>query len=201
MRIAVYITSQQKGFLISLGLAMTRRGHEVRVWARDRDVARLVEKLAPELAPGMAVQAERTVEPDPAQAVQLALEREELYGATMAQLIAHDRALGKGYIFNADRHPDIKRSWWGHERKLAAVLGLVMTWESLLDQDRPDVVIALNHLRDLSLVTESRGVRYFSLHPVRFGARLMWSDDDYMTSTSLLADIRRFVEQPEPNDQ
>lgn len=201
MKIAINIDSQQKGFLISLGVALARRGHQVVVWARDKDVARLVERIAPELAPGMSVLAGRTAGPDPAQAVQLSLEREERFGSTMAMLISHDRALGKGYIFNADRHPDIKRSWWGHERKLADALGQIMAWESILDQDRPDVVIALNHLHNLSLVAKSRGIPYYSIHPVRFGSRLMWSDDDYMTSTALLADIRRYLERPEPNDQ
>lgn len=195
MRIAVSIGSQQKGFLAGLGAVLARE-HEVAFWARDRFVASLLRELVPDLAGGVRVVAEADVQVQPADAVRTALELERRLGVTMALLISHDRALGKGYILNADRHPDIARSWWSHEKKLAMACSGLLRWERLFDQDRPEVILALNHAKELSLVATLRGAHYFSLHPARYGSRLMWSDDDYMTSSALLRDIRRFAAEP-----
>lgn len=193
MRILFVISSQQKGFFISLARLLARE-HTVSVLARDRHVAGLVRRLAPELDAGMEVGEDFRADVPLDKALEMAGETERRFGVRLAYLLGMDRGLGRGYIFNADRYPQIGRADWSHERKLASLLERFALAEHLLDTHRPDAIISIQKDEVLYVAARSRGVLQLSLAPVKLGSRYLWSDNEFITSTGFLAAIRRNLE-------
>lgn len=193
MRILVFISSQQKGFFISLARLLARE-HTVSILARDRHVADLVRRLAPELAAGMEVGEDFRADVPLDKALELAGETERRYGVRLSYLLGMDRALGRGYIFNADRYPQIGRADWSHERKLASLLERFAQAERQLDAHRPDAVISIQKDEVLYVAARSRGLLQLSPAPVKLGSRYLWSDNEFITSAGFLDAIRRNLE-------
>ncbi len=193
MKVLIPLASQQKGFFISLGRQLAELGHTVRFAPRDQDVATLIRRLAPQLADDMMVAEDFSADVSQSDVVGRALQVEEHYGVHLAMLLSYDRALGRGYLFNADRYPRIRRACWGYKQKLAYILRRFEYAELLLEHYRPDVIIAIQKDEVLNAVAGARGVRYLSPAPVKLGSRFMWSDDLYLTDTDFLQALRENV--------
>jgi len=200
MRVAVYIASQQKGFLLSTARLLAR-DHDVCVVAYDANVAALVGRLAPEFAESMVVQSEVVFPVQQDKAVAEALRMEGDYGIRMSFVMGKDRGLGRGYIFNADCYPDVGRSWWSHERKLAELVSRFLFAEHVLDTLRPDVIIGLQKVTELYCVARARGVRYYSPAAVKFGSRYIVSDDEYLTNSKYRENIKALALSGEQGDE
>lgn len=207
MRIGVHIASQQKGFLISVAKILSRR-HEVVVLARDKNVAAIVRREAPELAQNMLVLEAISISVPPAEVLERARAIETRYDLRISFFLSRDRGLGKGYIFNADRHPDVGASWWSYERKLMAAVERFALAESVLIGHGLDVLLGLRRQAEFSAVAKAIGADYYSIAPVKFGSRVLVSDDDYMTSgryldrlRSLLNDQQDMYEMNDPYEQ
>ena len=189
MHILIFIASRQKGFFISLA-RMLAKEHKVLIVARDRLVADLVRRQAPELVEALDVAETFSVEIPESQAVACALDAEQRYGVRMSFLLSHDRALGRGYIFNADSYPQIGRAFWSHERKLVSVLKRAAYAEYLLQRFQPDVLIAIQKDEIMNVVAQAHELLYLSPAAIKLGNRFMWSDNEFMTSNFFLESIR-----------
>jgi len=195
MRIGVHIASQQKGFLISVAKRLSRC-HEVIVLARDKNVAAIVRREAPELVQNMLVLDAIDISVSPEEVLERARAIEARYNLRISFFLSRDRGLGKGYIFNADRHPDVGASWWSHERKLLAAVKRFALAESVLIDHGLDVLLCLRRKAEFSAVAEAIGIDYYSIATVKLGSRVLISDDEYMTSGRYLDRLRSLL-----NDQ
>jgi hypothetical protein len=193
MRILIILKSQQKGFFISLGRKLAELGHEVSFAPRDKDVAALIERSAPELAGDMAISEKHKADIPPSDAVQTALQVEERYGVHLSMLLSYDRALGRGYIFNADRYPPICRAKWPHERKLLSILKRFDYAEHLMERYRPELILGILKDKVIRIVAGARGASYLSPTPIKLGGRFLWSDDAFITSTAFLKALRENI--------
>ncbi len=200
MRIGVYIASQQKGFWISVARLLAE-SHEVVIVAQDKNVAALARKQAPDLARELVIVEDLDFRVPEAEAVARAREIEERYGVRMAFYIGHDRGLGKGYIVNADRYPDVGSSWWSHERKLSEMVGRFALAEHILGGLRLDMFLGLQKRVEFSCVARALGVASYSLGPVKLASRFMISDNDFMTNSRYLDRIRELVAESQGDEE
>ena len=192
MRFVVVIHSQQKGFLVALGKLLSRK-HEVGFLAGDSDVAAIIRRHIPDAKIMIEGEGGAKSHADPAAR---ARQLEEKYSVRMSMLLSHDRALGRGYLFNVDRYPAIGKSWWPQQRKLSAMISRFEDAEALYDRFRPDCVISLQKDQVRYIVAEHRGIAAYSPAPVKIGERFIWSDDTYLTSKEFLAAIRGNLGKP-----
>ncbi len=193
MRVLIPLASQQKGFFVSLGRRIEKAGHEVSFSARDKDVATLIRRLAPGLSQAMVIETDFVNELPLNEVLSRSLEVESRYNIRLAMCLSYDRALGRGYIFNADRYPTIKRAKWGHERKLSHILRRFAFAEFLLDRHRPDIIMGIQKDDVLAVVAESRGILYLTPSPIKLGTRFLWSDNSFITNTDYLRILSKNV--------
>jgi hypothetical protein len=117
------------------------------------------------------------------------------YGVTCSMLIAHQRGIGKGYIFNVDRHPDMLKSWWPHEKKLLEVLKLIYFWEYIMGKYKPVLFLTGLHNKELSIITRYNKTKYLSLGVVRYGSRVMWLDNEYWLNFDFIKKVKENVKK------
>lgn len=176
--IGIYIGAEQKGFLVSLGKLLSR-DHDVRFIARDRDVSAVIKRNAPELSEKTMVLDAYRPQVAPRQIVEEALERERRYGETLCMLMSFDRALGQGYLFNADRHPHVIRSTWPYEKKLKDLLERFIIFEKIVEECPFDLLLGHDRPIFLHLIARYRGARYLTLGLSRYEDRYMWFENYY----------------------
>ncbi len=124
-----------------------------------------------------------------------ALIREKKYGEPFSMIISYDRALGKGYIFNADKHPDMMKSWWSHEKKTKEILKRFLFWEYIVDKELPVLILGQHHKKELSLVTRYNNIKYLSLERGRYGSRMFWGEDAYGQNSSFVEKIKQNIKK------
>lgn len=193
MNITITIDYQQKGFLISLAKLLSTE-HAVSIVARDRNVANLVRLLAPELASNIDIYGDHHVEIHEEDVVNECLEREKNYGEFFSMLLSYDRALGKGYIFNADKHPDVIRSWWSHKKKLKSLLEKFIYYENIANRFNPKLIIGIIKDEIFNIVADKNNINYLSLGLIKFGNRFTWSDNNFITSSAFIEKIKRYAQ-------
>jgi hypothetical protein len=193
--IVVRIAAQQQGFLTSIANQLSKNHHTTIVTSSAVLRDSLI-KAHPHLTVPIDVRSEPSIDLSDDAIVAACLERESLYGETFAMIAAYERGLGKGYIFNADRHPDMKRSWWPHLKKITTVLQQFVFYEQLFDDYEPDAVISLANAKVLSLIARAKGVSALCLTNAKFGNRYFWADNEYIQSSSFEAAVKRHVSQP-----
>ena len=191
MNIVIPIASQQKGFFISLGKELATR-HVVRFVPYDRDVSNLIRRLAPELSDNMIIQRDFEIKIND-DVLEQAKRIEETYDIRISWLISQDRALGKGYLFNADCYPEVIRSWWSHEQKIAEILKDFFFSEYIFDSLSPDVIIAIQKNLTLFTIAKSRGVPFYSLAPVKYGYRYLLSDNEFLTNELFIKKVKEYA--------
>jgi hypothetical protein len=131
-----------------------------------------------------------------------ALEMESRYNVTMAKVMSTYRDLGKGYIFNADRHPDMTSSWWSHEHKLTEVTARFRFWEGLLDRHDPSLILCEINTLLISTVAKHRGIPSLGLGFMKLGDRYFWTENCHYQSRAYYERVRENVGRylAEPRD-
>ena len=120
---------------------------------------------------------------------------EDKYGVTCSMLIAHHRGIGKGYVFNVDKHPDMLKSWWPHEKKLLEVLKFIFFWEYITDKYRPVLFLSSLHSKELSIIARYSKIKYLSLALARYGHRRMWVENEYYQNFDLIKKVKENVKK------
>lgn len=179
-RILLIINSPQKGLLVSIGRSLEQRGHRVFFSARDRDVREVIRKLLPHIDDSsIDVRADYTTDQASLDVVSECLKREREFNETFSMICSYDRALGKGYIFNADRYPDILRSWWSQEKKYGEILKEFLYYESVLKKFEVDVILAFGNSKVLSLMARKKGMLYATIDSARYKANYLWVENEH----------------------
>jgi hypothetical protein len=131
-------------------------------------------------------------DPDAVLAEALAIERR--YGVTMSLMISNLRDLGKGYIFNADCHPDMISSWWSHEHKLLEMVRRFRFWEEICDRFNPVLIIGESNSPPAGAVARVRGIREIGLGFIKYGDRHFWTENSYYQNTRYFDKVRTYVD-------
>ena len=181
--VLVLIAAQQQGFLASVAKLLSA-DHEVAI-ATSEAVRDNIVGSWPDLAELIEVRSGFVPDVEGKDVVDECLKREERYGETFAMISSFDRAFGKGYLFNADRHPDIIRSWWPRERKLRGMLEDFLYYEDLMSRHAPDLVIAHFPVKIQTVVARGHGAKTLSISTARFGEKFMWVENEHLENSHM----------------
>jgi hypothetical protein len=195
MKVGVTINSPLKGFLVSVAKEFERRGHDVFFIARDRQVKEAIEKIDPQMS-GSSIEVKNRFQPKSyADVVSECVAREHRYGESFSMLTSYDRALGKGYLYNADTHPDIIRSWWPKEDKYREILNELDYYEEMTEKYRPDLIVGFGQNKHLSLVCRARGIKYLTFTNPRYGSRYFWVETEYEENLKLNLAVKKHLKE------
>ena len=187
--VLVLIIGQQMEFLSAIAKVLSSE-HKVAI-ATTESVKVSIAGIWPELSEFIDVRSDFSPDVGAAGVIEQCLEREQRYGETFSMIASYDRALGKGYLFNADRHPDIIRSWWSNERKLQHLLDDFLYYEHLMDKHAPDLVVAGFPGKIPTLVARHRGATTLSITAARFGAKYMWVENEHLKNSYMTDSLKR----------
>ncbi len=175
--ILLFVASLQKGFFVSVANLMNNHCRVVFVASAD-DVKDEIMLHIPN--------AEVVVRRRPSESKRVDLEEvrrlEEDYGETFSMLIAKDRALGHGYLFNVDSYPPARRKDWESGRKYAYLKEEFAFYEDLCAQYKPALALTIAIHEVQHLVFSKMQVPVFALGLIKFGSRLFWYDSPKYTN-------------------
>jgi len=195
-RIAIFISSQQKGVFVTLAKLLVEAGHDVVIVADSPEVVSMTAHLLEGLNLTIEIKSQFK-EPDVGdRLIAECLEREERYGVPLSFLMSNDRGLGRGYLLNCDRYPQIRRSWWSHERKLALLLRDLQFWEHVMQKYRPTLVLAVCHIKSFITVTRQCGATFLALQTAKYGERYGWIDNEYFHNPRMIEVMRETLASP-----
>jgi len=118
---------------------------------------------------------------------------EKKYGETFTQIMSYDRGMGKGYISNAEKHPDSGKALWSHGRKIKELLKEFLLWEYIIDKYSPILILTKTHNDILSLIANYNRIRYLGLGKAKYGSRFMWIDNKHYQSLKLMEKTKEYV--------
>jgi hypothetical protein len=194
LKIVIPIASAQKGFLVSLARELENRGHETFFIAWDNNVLNLIQRLFPE-KPLDHIDVRQSYLPEKYEDIIAEFrEREKSYGVTFSLLASQDRALGKGYLFNADSHPNVARAWWPKEEKYKELLHDLQYCEHVLAKFSPDLIVGFGQWKTLAVVCHGKSIPYLTMSTPRYKSRYIWVENRFEQNCKLLSAIRRHVE-------
>jgi hypothetical protein len=122
-----------------------------------------------------------------------AREFEEKYNETLAMVMSQNRALGKGYIFNADRHPCQKREYWCYELKIREILKEFIYWEYIVKKYSPVLFLAPSPNKILSLIAKKKGITFLWLSAISFADRWFWAENEYDQNSAYTKSVQEYV--------
>ena len=178
INIAIHVAALHKGFLATLAKLLAR-DHKVTIIAQNSDVKTSLLRAIPELSSNIDVYSDFKANLDRCDVIRECLKREQMYGEFFSMLVSHDRGMGQGYIFNADKYPDIIRSWWSRKDKYKRLLEDFVYFEGFVKKYAPDVIICLAHNKVWSVIAKHHNIVYLSLATARLGDRYCWIDNPY----------------------
>jgi hypothetical protein len=179
-KVVVFIASEQKGFLIAIADQLSKNGFDVLIAAQDHNVKKLVNRLIPGFS-RVEVLADINVDISDSDIATEAMRIERQYDTTMAILLSEDRAFGQGYLTNVEKVPDVIRAWWPFNRKISNLVKNIKREEMLLGD--ADFIIQIWPNKARTMVINALNGKSFSFTSIKHGARMFWSDNDYITSS------------------
>lgn len=193
MIVGVTINSPLKGFLVSLGKELERRGHKVFFVARDIYVRKAIERIYPQASSDSIDVKAHFVPKEYENVISECVERESRYVEYFSMLTSYDRGLGKGYLYNADMHPDIIRAWWPKEKKFREILNELDYYEGIIEKYGPDLIIGFGQSKHLSLVCRAHRTKYLTFTNPRYGSRYFWVETEYEENLKQNLAIKRHL--------
>jgi len=190
-KIGIFIASEQKGFLIALADQIELLyNFKVVIIARDKYVAELAHKILPKGSSVTVVDHSKSIVSVPLDsALNEATRIEGFYGVKIAMLLSEDRALGQGYLSNVQKIPDIKRASWAYNKKIQFFVRDFIKTENILNG--LDFIIQLWPNKIRTSICRKAGVKSLSFTAIKFGDRMFWSDDDYITSRKYIERVKK----------
>ena len=193
-KVVIFIESKRKGFLIAVADQMSKSGFDVLIVARDQNVKNLVNNLLPNFSK-VKILSEVIVEIDD---ISIEAERiEKKYNTIMAMLLSEDRSLGQGYLTNVEKIPNIIRAWWPFEKKIIELVKDIKRHEILLSG--ADLAIRIWPKKIITMILDEQKSQFFSFTSIKYGARMFWSNNEYMTSSRYIERILLGVDKNEEN--
>jgi hypothetical protein len=192
-RILVHVTSQKIGFLLGVARILAP-SYRIVFLARDRIVKKHIERGLSEGKADIIVREDMDILVKPEDVIPECLKRETKYGESFSMISSYDRALGKGYLFNADRHPDVKRAWWSMERKYEVILKNFLIYEHILQTYHPVMILGEDHEKVLSLIAREQAIPYLSVGMIKYGLRFFWIENEHYQSRMLTSKVKDYVQ-------
>ncbi len=189
----VYISTEHKALLVSMCEILEKKYNcNVIIIARDKYVKKFISKFR-EFKDTDIVFNDYKISIDENDIIKKSSFIEKKYNFNFAMAIFEDRGLGQGYLFNVSRHPHIGKSMWSHEKKIKFILEDFLKFEKILQDS--DVYIGRWANKLVSSIMDYNNKKYFCLASVRLGDRRFWSDDNYITSSILIENIKKIKSQ------
>ena len=192
-KIGVYVATEQKGFLIALAYQFEKKfNFKVTIIASDKYVYRLAKKILPSDSEIVVINYNKLLVDmeNFASIFQEAKRIEDDYGVKLSMLMSEDRALGQGYLSNVQKVPGIKRAWWSHEKKTREIVIDIVKKEKLFKQFNIAIQIWPNKIS--TMIYQKFDIAYFSLIPIKFGDRVFWSDNEFITGSRYIDRLNKY---------
>lgn len=186
--VAIFINSEKKEFLLSLAKVLEDEfNFNTKLLLRDSGVKKFVDQLCPDRANDIIL-SDINIPID--NVFQESKIIEEKYNQKLSMLLSEDRALGQGYLFNVEKIPSIKRAYWSHDKKILELIQFVKSYEIALEGC--DLVIRQWPDKVTSMITEEMGIECFTFVPIKFGSRMFWSNNAFITSNRYINRVQNY---------
>ena len=197
MRILIHISALQKGFLMTLANLLGVK-NKVSFIARDKNVETLLkEKLSKKSFNKIYIEENVNNNIDQEYKsindnaiIKEAIILEKKYGTSFSFLLGKDRALGRGYLLNVDRYPDIIRANWNKEKKILYFLNIFKNIERIILSSKPKIIFSVSRSYFISIIAKKYNIRYLTISAARIGNRFYWSDNDSNTNSELIKKMK-----------
>ena len=197
MRILIHISALQKGFLMTLANLLAVK-NKVFFIARDKNVETLLkEKLSKKNFNKIYIEENVNNNIDKEYKsindntiIKEAVILEKKYGTSLSFLIGKDRALGRGYLLNVDRYPDVIRANWNKEKKILYFLNIFKNIEKIILSSKPKIIFSVSRSYFISIIAKKYNIRYLTISAARIGNRFYWSDNDSNTNSELIKKMK-----------
>lgn len=187
MNIAIIILSEQKGFLISLGKELRENhGKVITYVAADADVENLIRDLDQGEKDIFRLDQYSFIESG--FIGEIAKEIEVEYDINFSEIMAADRGIGQGYLFNAQRAPKIKAAGYSYDNKLKLAVENFCAYRDFLV--KAECIFKTWNDPVTSAIAKRKGIHTFCLGPVKYGDRWLWCTNQYITSDVFLNRIK-----------
>ncbi len=198
MNVLIHISALQKGFLMTLGNIMSKKKNKVYYLCRDTNVQKLLLKKLNKRSYEKSFIEESVNDQinkifkrkNKHKIINEAKKYEKKYNINLSFLIGKDRALGRGYLLNVDRYPNIIRSNWEKEKKFFYFLNILKNIEKTILLSKPKVILSISRSYFISLIAKKYKIKYLTLTSSRIGNRFYWSDNDFNTNKILISKLK-----------
>lgn len=193
MRVAFYVSSGQKGVVLSVVSEILKIPNlDAFVIARNADVCNLVNKLIPDLSKSNIINLSKLKDEVKTNGdiIGRAMHMEDILEERCGMLSSYDRAIGQGYLGNADRHPHIIRSLYLHKEKLIQLVEDFEMYEKLVDICNAEIFFGWQRPFILSMLLKSKGISYITYSHSRIGDKFMFVRDEKLQNDCLIDSIK-----------
>ena len=192
MKIAIIIGNEYKDFFQSIGeYLLKNKNADVTFLAHNNYVKRCIQKHMPNFSEIIVID-DYVVKTKESDLKSVAESIEKDHNTTISSLIAQERGLGQGYFINVPNVPHIKKSIWNQSNKINTIAAEYIKYVELLSGK--DILIQQYPLMLIKMACDKVSCSSLSLVQSRFGNRYLWSDNSYLTSTSLILKIQSELE-------
>jgi hypothetical protein len=191
--VAIFINAETKGFLLSVAQVLEEKyKFKTKLISRDEGVEKFIKNTFTSrnfLKNDDIVMSDFSYDVhDP---IKEAIVIEKKYKINLSMLISEDRGLGQGYLFNVGCIPNIIRADWPHNKKLEEIIKVIKSNEFAIEGC--DFVVRTWPDKITSMICDNLGIGSYSLVPIKFGSRMFWSNDNFLTSSLYIQRIKRKI--------
>ena len=199
MNILIHVSALQKGFLMSLGNIFSKKKNKVFYLCRDKNKQKLIfQKINKDdfeksfVEENVNNQIDKIYEKMNKQSIiNEAKKYEKKYDINLSFILGKDRALGRGYLLNVDRYPNIIRANWEKEKKFLYFLNILKNIEKTILLSEPRLILSISRSYFISLIAKKYNIKYLTLTSSRIGNRFYWADNDFNTNLQLISKLKK----------
>ena len=195
--ICIFLDNEHRGFLISIGILLGRKNNsKITYVIKDSSINKILDQ---DSNPTKKVidYSLLEVENNNERVIDLAIEIEKKYNVRLNDLIAQDRGLGQGYLFNAQKHPYNYKSDFTKNKKYKEIINEIKKNEKILNNF--DLIIQHLPNKLKTMVAKNRKLRILSIVPIKYGDNCIWSDNDYFSNSIIKKEIIKNVKNHQKN--
>ncbi len=192
LKIVISIYSELKSIYLGIGKILAK-DHDVWILAKDINVKNLTLKLVPELSENIILISDRKDEA--VDVIPMAIDFEKKYGESFSMLMSMDRGLGQGYLYNVPNHPHVKKSTWGHKKKVNEILQNFIFFEKIYNNYQFDLGIGHDRPLILDSIMQFHGKKYLTISSGRKSDKYIWMENRFEENEALLSSINELAQE------
>lgn len=199
MNVLISADAQQRGFFGALSKKFNEEGHSVVFLSQKKGYASVAKKsyqFADEIT-ALDQQSITVNLPEEDQIYSVAKEFEEKYNINFAVLMAQDRGLGRGYLFNVDRYAQRYDAWLSNKKKCLILIEKILIYEYLIEKFKLDLAIQLFTGMLEDAVFNYHNVQIITVGFARCSNNNMLFHNSYLENKELLSKLNHFLDLPE----